>query len=1013
MKSFFNKRAWRRMGELAVILCLSGLIALPFAARGAQATWDSQAYGSIFNNGNLPQIDATNFVNHGTWNISVAPFPYGTSDTLNYTNKGVMNATVGWDFDLGPTNVGTGTSLRSTAGSFFNDNNGIINSSDNRIITTSGGATYKSYLWVAATNIVNLGTLEAGSSGQILLVGTNVNLSRSSVLIQPVTSSSVGATPLFTSPTNQIPPKGVTYRFWAQTNMDFVSGNLWDGSIFRVPTFGATGPCTTWTVSGGFFAAPNFTFYTNHQNGFVVYTNQAQQPVVSTNPTNIVQEAIFIVPPFTGTNLTADVRFTRSPSPTNYFDTVAVRLSQLVTNLATVSLQVNTFYLVDSLASTTNGGFYTCPPDPSSTCSDPTFDPQNYLVSRADFSFPGVLTYYNDWGNSVAFAGGIPGAMGLPPVNFLYDPTWTNNGVTAKYASLDPIVGNVTTPPPAGASIEHSGGRVQIHAGTLNLDRTLLSGEGYVQIQCAQLVGSAGAVVDCANLSYDLTSTNGLLVFTNLALPSVNHFSGDVITWSATWSNLTSVITPNWTLTSSNTVVELDLTNTVLENMYVLIVDASQVGQPIPVTVVDLLLHAANMVMGDSVVVTNSLLFSGQSLTIQKSVTLAGGLRNWVWTEAPALRYFTNNGSVTIPNMAHFGDDGPTNYLAFINKGTISAGGQTINSAYLQINKGTNLASASDFSAITQTGRLAGATVQALTVYPITTTNNSIIVTSFQPGGGAVSFTASSLQISNSTLSAYDSINFAVSGSLSDGGIGTSNIFACFNGFNLWTQPGSGDLLGTKVYDIALGQKNVSHSWAGQDSGVTAAGFANHTAIGTLVLYPASTVLEPLFSFYGTTGGNALYVNHLDLSYLGDPILPNEIYIDPTLTIYYAYATLNPIVNTNGYSSASAYLDNNPGLFGPRLRWVKGVNIPAPQAYSLSQRFTLTASYAASGGAVQLTTGIMPGQTNIIEASTDLVHWTSICTNIGSYTSIGVPTTFTDPGMSNYPCRFYRAVPGP
>src|SRR5689334_16864182 len=54
----------------------------------------------------LPQVDATNFYNSGTWNIvadSLGVSPYRASHTLNYTNIGSMFATTtGWELDYGP-----------------------------------------------------------------------------------------------------------------------------------------------------------------------------------------------------------------------------------------------------------------------------------------------------------------------------------------------------------------------------------------------------------------------------------------------------------------------------------------------------------------------------------------------------------------------------------------------------------------------------------------------------------------------------------------------------------------------------------------------------------------------------------------------------------------------------------------------------------------------------------------------------------------------------------------------
>ncbi len=46
-------------------------------------------------------------------------------------------------------------------------------------------------------------------------------------------------------------------------------------------------------------------------------------------------------------------------------------------------------------------------------------------------------------------------------------------------------------------------------------------------------------------------------------------------------------------------------------------------------------------------------------------------------------------------------------------------------------------------------------------------------------------------------------------------------------------------------------------------------------------------------------------------------------------------------------------------------------------------------------------------QTCVIEASTDLVHWTAISTNVTDSTG---QFKFTDPDAKNYSSRFYRAA---
>jgi len=64
-------------------------------------------------------------------------------------------------------------------------------------------------------------------------------------------------------------------------------------------------------------------------------------------------------------------------------------------------------------------------------------------------------------------------------------------------------------------------------------------------------------------------------------------------------------------------------------------------------------------------------------------------------------------------------------------------------------------------------------------------------------------------------------------------------------------------------------------------------------------------------------------------------------------------------------------------------------------------------------GYVQFTVPVAGGPTNVLEASTDLVHWTPIRTNVFPATGcLDCPVTdFEDP--STLPRRFYRAVLAP
>ena len=46
---------------------------------------------------NAPVIDALNFVNNNIFDV-FSPGPYRTYDTINFTNKGIMSGSPGFDF---------------------------------------------------------------------------------------------------------------------------------------------------------------------------------------------------------------------------------------------------------------------------------------------------------------------------------------------------------------------------------------------------------------------------------------------------------------------------------------------------------------------------------------------------------------------------------------------------------------------------------------------------------------------------------------------------------------------------------------------------------------------------------------------------------------------------------------------------------------------------------------------------------------------------------------------------
>jgi hypothetical protein len=996
------------------------LIGLLLGGNAAQATDALASFsGSI---GPIPpNIDATNFYNAATWNIIVSPKPFQTANTLTYSNISTMSSSIGWEFDYGPNNSGS-LATRSWSSKFFNDTLGIISATSG--IGNSGTQLQPvGYLLVSATNIVNKGILSADTDSEIVLTGSTVDVHRSAIEIVPSALTLAGS---LNSSNGFTADFGVSDEYWAQGTLNKMnSSTIWNGTTAVSPLSNVAEPCTTGTLPvqiasfiptlsdstnyitpGGtidltvtnVFATtnvygPNNLFATNFFGTNIVLgttnffgtniilgmtnffgtnivfgatnilgtnivfetTNLFGTNITVSNvslATNTIRQAVFVN--ILDPNITAQVHFSPSTAPTNFFQTVAVQIASPFTNiLSPFTLQTNLLYLVDTLASGTNHGLLTnLMFNPYADCSGATFRPANYILSRRD---PGD------------FALGQSGA-GQPAADFLHQADFTNNVVNGAFAAYSALVDNQAFQLGTAYSITNLPGRVQIKADNLNLNQTTIVADGEVKIQASNIVSSVGAVVDCPNLSFNLGgATTGNLTVTNLAMASLRHYQGTVSCWSAVWTNTETVVTPNYTVTSNAPPVFSPLTNSVTVALYALLVDASALSSQTPVIVQDLALHSTNMVVGDSMNVASTLLFDGQSLTLDGNLTLFSLIQNWTYVLAPKLRYFTNNALLDIAADAHFGDDGPTNYLAFVNNGTIFSADQTINADNLQINSGAiNETSLGDFSGITKTGQLSGALIfSALDIR----------------------FTAQSLQINQTVLEAFNALDFTVTGSLSDNGFGSGNLFVCENGFNLFAKPTTGDLLGTTIITAAsYGGAEVDNSWAGSNRGVSVAGYKNNVAIGKLTLSPQgnTNAFEPLFAFFGTAGttdGNGMYVSNLDLSLLTD--YANEIYIDPSLDIYYVTASLN---GTNG---AAQFLD---GKFNGHLHWVQSGVTLTPHKIS---------GNAVPGGKFQINPPADPDLTNIIEASTNLVNWIPIYTNVG-------PAPFIDLQATNYPYRFYR-----
>ena len=206
---------WASVGALIMV----GL--LPSVTQAADAVWDNS--GTVTD---PPQIDATNFVNSGVINVFTS-LPFETSDTLNYTNSGTMIGSPGWFFLTSPSNTGHDR----PAANFVNLNDGLVQARDGGRYQIGTAIAPASYLVVAASNIVNKGTLSVGGNGLLNLRGTNVNVARSAL---EVTALQARGSSIFG--TNYINDVGINDVWWGQTNgFFFNSAAVWNGNTATAP----------------------------------------------------------------------------------------------------------------------------------------------------------------------------------------------------------------------------------------------------------------------------------------------------------------------------------------------------------------------------------------------------------------------------------------------------------------------------------------------------------------------------------------------------------------------------------------------------------------------------------------------------------------------------------------------------------------------------------------------------------------------------------------------------------
>ncbi len=864
-----------------------------------------------------PMIDAYNFVNYGTFESISTTYPFETSDTLNFTNYGTLSSargSAGWWFSYSPASTGQ----RELADNFVNEDSGIVESSGSSTFNrTAMFFPEANYVWVYATNIINSGYMSIGGAGWLKLVGTNIDLTRSGLDALPLQGAGSG-----NIGTNFVPEAGISDVYWGQTNLNFATPNIWGGSIAVSPPHPVQpAGMATVTVSpplvADTFGVTNATALLNVTN--YVGTNPPGMTITNVSPGSLqtgfanVPTSIFRQAAFVGLSdpnrETAAIHFYQA-NPASVFRTVAVQIVVPSQDPVTQNPENTTLYLYDTLASETTRGL-------SFNFNAGTARPANYTLTRVDTG---------------PFARGQAG-QGPPAPNYLYDAnTFSNAVVSGEFAGYGALVDYLPERPPSVpfATITNLPGRVQIYGDTVNLDGARMRGQGELRIVATNLVGTlAGTVVDCQNLSYLLGADDGNLSVTNLAKLTVDRVRGDVYAWSGLWTNtITILYTNNYVIASTNfdktgtnvasvNLAQSPLTNYATITLHALLFDTSGLLTQLPVHVWDMVTqpNATNAVIDDNMAVVEKFLVLGQSFTLNGSLAFSSDfttgqgtrLTDWDYTNAPNLLYFTNNGTLSIPDSATFGiwpGEPSRSYRAFVNKGTINANPIKIKADYLEDEGG--LVSGGPVTIQCDQANLENGQITA---------------------GGNLQMQSGDVKLYHASLtSANGSLTLFATNSLLDAGGGSANQIIAMDGVSVLPGvPGTAptaDLLGTTIQSKAPDFVRITDTWPARDLGDSAAGYSNNLAVGILTLGPVGKGTSSLELGGTGPGANGLYADLLDLSNLGTN-LQEVLFIDPNLTLYYAAAKLSftPPPNSEGIpQEPEEYLD---GLSNGHLRWVK------------------------------------------------------------------------------------------
>jgi len=909
----------RRCLMLAVVCCCLGWGLSAVAYQNTQVS----IYYSPATAGQQspPNIDDPVFDNESTFEVNFnAPankaILYETSDTLYYTNGDSALLIANSPF---ATNILTGGFANFDAygaGFQFDEktktghypantfyNSGTIRCDSildgNNSLTLDGETFYELFsvgtFIVNATNIYNPGDVVAGVDSLVEFTGQNVDLSRSSLTIEPLLPGVFGFNNLLTAQNyNTVNISSIGY-VGLDTNGDWNPG----GPALIYP-YNTLYPLTL-SPTNAISSEPYLLALSNSASYFKLDAN---------GPSNIVVKAVFV----------------QNNSPNAPYNVYIDPLynGNFLSGLGTANVE-----WVGSYTDPATGNTVT-----------------NYLYLNDDYVlgastnvqvFPGPGN--NGYPDNFTFAvSPTPLLVGRTPQGFYPFP---NAYITNYYAYMNgqiiptSVTTNINASNPYGG-VTNVLGRVQITGNTeLNINNALISGQNYLSIQATnQFDANLGALITSPYSDINVGVTNGQMNVTNLLISDIPNWSGTVQAWSTRWTNTDAVTGINYD--------------------YRVLLVYSQLQPTSQPWVQNLTLRTGtNLVISDVLNVYGKFFTDAQNVTVttngygvgaaspegQFNAYFAANLGAAQW---PNLRNVTNDGVISAQNLmmftngyASFTTNGvtrvtTTNYAnlgAFINNGVI-------------IDQGTFVYANNFYDAGTISNGLNGLVVQS---------QNSTFSNAYVYAQGAINIGAKNLVASNLTLQCL-SLTLTPTNLLTDGftnNPGATNVnfwtVGATNGsggkgFVLASNPGNGDLLGTTITNICPPvNKLVANTWAGQDYGAVNRGFSNNAALGHLILDVQGSSSLITFTGAGNAMGNsnALYVDSLEFQGSATNGLyhnynfTNWLALNTNIVIYFAQAYVDGISVAEKINNASLYNGQNGGLVSNnvvlvpgRLRWV-------------------------------------------------------------------------------------------